>query len=403
MNIGIDVRPLMTTRTGVGEYTYELLNAVFALDKENQYFLFYNSYEDVSKNIPVWKQDNIHYITTRWPNKLFNASLKILGRPRLDCLVRRLWTLDFGLKHKLEEEAKDQSLKSKVRLDLWFSPNLNFTPLSKKVRHLLTIHDLSFEFFPEFFSLKQRLWHQVINPKKQCRSAQMIIVPSQNTKRDLMDYYKIPAEKITVLYPGLSTIFDNKDTTHREEIKQKYSLPKKFILFLGTIEPRKNIPGLIKAFEKAYYQLPADYYLVIAGGDGWKTKKIYEELKKSPLREKIKFIGYVEPLHKPTLYSLASVFVYPSFYEGFGFPVLEAMASGTPTITSNRSSLVEITENASFLIDPNHPDSLAKGLVIVLNNENLRKKLVENGLKRALNFKWDDATKKWLEIIMQKI
>jgi len=130
LKIGIDIRCLMTPiRTGVGEYTYELLNAIFKIDKENQYYLFYNSYTDVSEHTPLWSQNNIHYVVTKWPNKLFNASIKILGWPKLDKLISRSGKLDY-----------------------FFSPNFNFTALSKNVRRILTVHDLSFKFFPQFFS-----------------------------------------------------------------------------------------------------------------------------------------------------------------------------------------------------------------------------------------------------------
>ncbi|MEK7680877.1 MAG: glycosyltransferase, partial [Patescibacteria group bacterium] len=220
MNIGVDIRPLMAEkRTGVGEYTYELLDAIFEIDKQNQYFLFYNSRSDVSKNIPPWKQENVHYIIARWPNKLFNLSIKFFGFPKIDRLI-------------------------KTPLDYFFSPNINFTTLSKKTKHILTIHDLSFKFYPEFYSSKQRLWHKITNPKKQCLRADLILTPSENTKRDIVDYYKILPEKIKVIYPGLSSIFANA-MMDQEKTRQKYNLPNKYILFLCTIEQRNNIIGLI--------------------------------------------------------------------------------------------------------------------------------------------------------------
>src|SRR3989344_2171810 len=185
LKIGVDIRNLMSpTRNGVGEYTYELLNAVFKIDKENQYYLFYNSHSDVTAHTPLWPQGNIHYIATRWPNKLFNVSIKIFGWPKLDKLISRNGKLDY-----------------------FFSPNLNFTALSKDVKHILTIHDLSFKFYPHFFSAKQRLWHWAINPKKQIRQASAVTTLSENTKRDLVNYYQIPPEKIKVVGGGVSYLF----------------------------------------------------------------------------------------------------------------------------------------------------------------------------------------------------
>jgi len=359
-------------KTGVGEYTTELLSSVFALDKSNQYFLFYNSAEDVSVQIPKWTGENIHYVHTRWPNKLLNISLKLFNWPKLDKLTGQI--------------------------DVWFAPNLNFTALSKKTKFILTVHDLSFEFFPEFSTLRQRLWHKIINPKKQCQRADTILVPSENTKRDLVDYYKIPAEKIKTIYPGLSSIFAN-PVSEKEKIKIKYNLPQHFILFLGTIEPRKNILGLIDAFEKSYSSLPLPYSLVIAGAPGWKNKKIYERTEKSPLKDKIKFIGYVESEDKPALYASASLFVYPSFYEGFGFPVLEALASGVPTITTNRSSLPEITGPSAYLVNARYPGQLSEAITKLLTDQNLRERQTKNGLVQAEKFKWKKAAEEFLDTI----
>ena len=427
MNIGIDIRPLMSpTRSGVGEYTYELLNAIFEIDKTNQYFLFYNSAKDVSENIPQWLQDNIHYEHKNWPNKLFNACTKLFNFPKID----------------------------KNNLDYFFSTNFNFTALSKKMpilpkqnrassisnefeigtKHILTVHDLSFEFFPEFYSFKQRLWHWAINPKKQCEKASIILTPSENTKRDLIDVYKIPAEKIKVIYPGVNcsanqtpvvipteaeeslkpeekgSLHSSKDsvemTDARVRLKQKYNLPTKFILFLGTIEPRKNIIGLIEAFEQSCPALASPkqgegepYSLIIAGHKGWNDKKIYQKFESSPYKDKIKFIGSIDQEDKSTLYSLASLFVYPSFYEGFGFAVVEAMACGVPVITSNRSSLPEVAGQAAYLVNPNRPSELAGAITEMLKNEKLKEHFKTLGLEQAKKFSWEKAAKEFLEVL----
>ncbi len=363
-------------RTGVGEYTNELLSAIFKLDKANQYWLFYNSYSDVSAHVPLWPHSqNIHYISTKWPNKLFNASIKLFGWPKLDKLITRNGKLDY-----------------------FFSPNLNFTSLSKDVKNILTIHDLSFQFYPQFFSLKQRLWHWAINPKKQCEQAAAITVLSENTKRDVVNYYKIAPEKIHVAAGAISQIFNN-PIVDKGEIRQKYNLPEKFILFLGTVEARKNIIGLIEAFEHTYSSLPTPYSLVIIGGAGGNNKQIYARALASPLRNSIEFIGYVDEADKPTLYSLADLFVYPSFYEGFGFPVLEAMACGLPVITANRSSLPEITNNAAYLINPNRPAELADAIKKMLTDTELREHFKKLGLEQMKKFNWENAAKQWLEII----
>jgi glycosyltransferase involved in cell wall biosynthesis len=375
MRIGIDIRPLMSaTRSGVGEYTYELLNAIFAIDKTNQYFLFYNSAKDVSRNIPEWSQDNIHYEHKKWPNKLFNACIKLFNFPKID----------------------------KNNLDYFFSTNFNFTALSKKTKHILTVHDLSFEFFPELYSYKQRLWHWAINPKKQCEKADTLLTPSENTKRDIINFYRIPQERIKVIYPGVNCHSEQGEeslSAEKIQTKQKYNLPTKFILFLGTIEPRKNIIGLIEAFEQSYPLLPTPYSLIIAGHKGWNDKKIYQKFESSPYKDKIKFIGSIDQKDKSSLYSLASLFVYPSFYEGFGFPVVEAMAYGVPVITSNRSSLPEVADQAAYLINPNRPSELARAITEILNNQKLGEHFKALGLEQAKKFNWEKAAREFLQVV----
>ena len=228
-------------------------------------------------------------------------------------------------------------------------------------------------------------------------------MPSDNTKRDLVDKYHISSDKIQIIYPGLSSVFKNLDAENVQrqqmQIKKKYFLPENFILFLGTIEPRKNISGIIKAFEQISQELPTPPALVIAGAPGWKNKKIYTIANKSPAREQIKFIGYIAPEDKPALYASADLFVYPSFYEGFGFPVLEAMAMGVPVITSNRSSLPEICNKSAFSINPNKTNELANAMKKILTDMNQRSKQIKNGFIEAAKFSWDKAAHDWLDII----
>lgn len=383
MNIGIDIRPLMATpRTGVGEYTYELLSAIFNIDRANQYFLFYNSSRDVSANIPNWKYDNIKIIGSHTPNKFFNTSLGLFGRPKLDKMCGE-------------------------KIDIWFSPNLNFTALSSKIKFILTVHDLSFELFPEFSTRKQYFWHKAVRPKKQCERAELIITPSENTKRDLVNYYKINPEKIKVIYPGIkkadkiaaSLPAGAPRNDNPTDIRKKYNLPDKFILFLGTIEPRKNIIGLIEAFENLRTKYPIMDHLVIAGAPGWKNEGIFARAKISKYSDKIHFINFVAPEDKNALYAAANLFVYPSFYEGFGFPVLEAMSIGTPVITSNRSSLPEISGSAAYLVDPTRPGQLALAMNELLNKRNLRDWHIQKGREQAGKFSWETAAGEWLNTL----
>lgn len=376
MNIGIDIRPLMVkNKTGIGEYTFELLSALFKEDKNNHYYLFSNSLKNLDKLLLNWQQPNVHYVHTNYPNKLLNFALV------------------FGLVdiNKLLPE----------KIDYWYSPNINFLSLDKQTKHILTIHDISFELFPEFYTLKQQAWHKLINPKRQCQQAEIVIVPSDNTKRDLIEYYQLDKNKIKVIYPGTSPKFDlteEKLELQKNIVQKKYSLPDNFILFLGSIEPRKNILGLIKAFEKLPKNINDKYHLLIAGGSGWKNKLIYDNAVQSKLQNQIKFLGYIADVDKPALFALAKVFIFPSFYEGFGFPVIEAMKMSTPVITSNCSSLPEIANDAAYFINPNNPSDLSAAIKILLENNKLHFEYKKRGLALAPKYTWENSAKKHLAI-----
>lgn len=376
MRIGIDVRTLMDKHySGVSEYTLNLVREILKIDKENKYFLFYNSFKNIDKRIPKFSGKNVEIVRTAYPNKLFNNIFqKIFKIPKLDQLLK---------------------------VDLFFAPNIGFSAISRNCKKILTVHDLSFIRFPEFFSFKRRLWHKIINIKKIIINYSLIVAVSANTKNDIVELAKVDPDKIVVIYPGISKEYRRiSDQPTLDNVKYKYNLPTKFILYLGTIEPRKNINSLITAFDKMLNQNPnlGDYNLVIAGMRGWKERDIFRAQQQSRFPEKIKFIGYVEARDKPALYNLAKVFVYPSFYEGFGFPPLEAMACACPTIVSQDSSLVEITGDGAWPINPNDINSLARGLETIINNKKIRLQLIDKGVKQAVKFNWQQSAKKYIEI-----
>lgn len=378
-NLGIDITPLTTPeRTGVGEYTYQLLSALFDIDTQNQYFLFYNSFRDVDAHIPKWKNKNVTYIKTGYPNKLFHTSVQLFGFPRKDILIEK---------------------REKIKLDYFFSPNLSFHALSKNTKHILTMHDLSFEIFPECFSPKMRLWHTLLSPKKQCKKAENILTPSQNTKRDIEDLYGIDAQKIQVLTPGLDSSFCNRviDESQQKKMQEKYTLPEKYILFLGTIEPRKNIEGVIAAFELFQKKCGQEYKLVIAGGSGWKNTKILRVIEKN---KNVQYIGYVQNKHKAGLYSGARLFVYPSLYEGFGFPILEAMACSVPVITSNRSSLPEIAGDAAYFVNPYNTAEMALGMERILMDKEVSNFFIQKGKEHIEKFQWKKTAEQFLSFLV---
>lgn len=376
MNLGIDVRTLMSpTRTGVGEYTFELLNALFSLPSDDQFYLLYNGHKKITQWLPQWNQSNVHYAGTTWPNKFFNASTVVARRPFLT-----------------------SPLKSDVKLNAVFLPNINFTALPPDQKYVITIHDLSFKLFPHFFSAKQRLWHRLVQPEKLIKNANHIITPSDNTRRDVIQQLSIPEHKVTTVYPGLNLNSTTQNEIDVARVKTKYDLPEKFVLFLGTIEPRKNILGLVEAFVllKKTSEEFNDVELIIAGANGWLNTKIYQTIYQTP---QVRTIGFIPPTDKFALYKLACVFVYPSFYEGFGFPVLEAMVAGTPVITSNRSSLPEITNGAAVLVDSYAIHEMVEAIRLLLTDEKLRDWYRARGLEQVKKFSWQKSATEFLEII----
>ncbi len=385
MNIAIDIRCLQTPYpTGVSVYTRELLDALFKLDTTNAYYLFSNSCS--APPVCDWQGKNIHYLHSTWPNKLFNTAIATGLLPALDHWLIKKFSLPIK------------------KFDIVFSPNLNFTRLSADTKSILTVHDLSFTLFPNFFSLKQQLWHAAINPERCVKRADHIIAVSEHTKRDVMSVYAIPEKKITVIYPGLPTLFCTRATPEQvATVRLKYHLPQTFILSVGAIEPRKNSASMIEAFEQTvsssvHNKNSIAAHLVLVGPPGYTFSHIKNRIAASQVRDRIHHIGYIPEADKPALYRAATAFVYPSFYEGFGFPVLEALSQGTPVITSNRSSLPEVAATAAILINPHKPEEISRGLKSVLADQNSTADLREAGSKQVKNFNFANSAVTLLQL-----
>ena len=379
MNITIDIRCLMHPNySGVSEYAFNLLANLFKLDQHNQYQLFYNSHQDVTGNLPRFNYPNVKFFGFKYSNKLFNLGLKLLHYPKIDKLL--------------------------PQADIFFMPNLNFISLGAGSKKIITIHDLSFELFPQFFSIKRQLWHKFIRPKKLIAFFDKIIAVSANTKNDLIDLYQLPGNKIKVIHSGIDqNLYRPIDKSNPKflEIKAKYQLPESFILFLGTLEPRKNVTGIIEAFNLLKNNCPqfADLHLLIAGAKGWNYKKIFELAAKSPFTKQIFYLDYIQRQDKPYLYNLALLFIFPSFYEGFGFPALEAQACGLPVIASSNSSFPEILGASAFLVNPDHIEELASSLNQILSNQEFKQDLVNKGFENAKRFSWDKCAQKTLDYL----
>lgn len=381
MRIGIDIRSLIEkSPSGVTEYTTQLLTHLMRFDKENQYLLFYNNWHSISpKLLNLFKCSNVELKVFEWPNKIFNSSLFIFNYPKIDSLIGNV--------------------------DLFFVPNINFMALSGKCRKIVTVHDLSFKRYPLFYSAKGRLWHKIINPQKIFNRADRLIAVSESTKNDLIELYHINQKKIKVVYSGVNqNFFEKVEPLILEKIKKKYNITKPYIFTLSNLEPRKNIETLILAFDKLRQKYKLDYQLVIGGSQAWTpNRKIYSLAKNSAYSADIKFLGYVEASDKSSLYQAAAIFVFPSFYEGFGFPPLEAMASGTPVVAAFSSSLPEITKEAALLFNPYNINELVEALDQILTDEKLKCNLIEKGYEQASHFSWDKTAWETLNLFNELV
>jgi glycosyltransferase involved in cell wall biosynthesis len=384
MRIGIDVRCFADgRRTGVEEYALGFLESLFEMDERNEYVLFFNSFKNKKIDFS-WIEKYPHVTLKRfsYPNKILNLFFWYLQWPKIDRMVGGT--------------------------DIFFMPNINFGAFSRKTKLVLTVHDLSYERYAQTFSWKRRAWHFFVNPKKICRRADRIVAISRSTAFDLMELFGVREEKIRVIHNGLPEKFRALDRNNENliRVKEKYSLPYKFILYLGTIEPRKNIAAIIRAYNRlqknAFREGDEEmqkYKLVIAGSDGWLSEGIFEEAKQSKHKNSIIFAKFIKEKDKEYVLNLASLFIYPSFFEGFGFPPLEAMACGVPTIASNNSSLPEVVGDGGIMIDADKPDEICAAAKEILKNRKFREELISKGLLQSEKFTWKKAAGEFLKMI----
>ena len=309
MTVGIDLRVLAkSTRSGIEEYTINLLSRLLSLDGNIKFKLFYNAFSQVELNYDWLNLPNVELKKFRFPNRfVFDPAAKFLKLPKIDKLLGGC--------------------------DVFFAPHFLLSPVSKNCRKITTFHDLSFEYWPEFFSWRKRFWHWSLAPRARMLEADKIIAVSESTKEDLVNLYGAAPEVVKVIHSGVGEEFKRLLRRDCLNVAKKYDLPEKFILYFGTLEPRKNLVGLIEAYEifradpAVAGSAPA---LVLAGNRGWLCNEIFATAKKSRYAKDIKPIGFVSPKDKPQLFNLASLFVYPSFFEGFGFPPLEARRRSLP-------------------------------------------------------------------------
>ncbi|MBU0707147.1 glycosyltransferase family 4 protein [Patescibacteria group bacterium] len=371
MRIGVDIRSLAETKPGgVTNYTRKLLEHLFRIDQTNEYILFSNSWAKPSNE---FNQPNVRHKATRWPNKLFNSSIILTKKPYIDRLIGPI--------------------------DLFFVPNINYISISSSCPEVITFHDLSFELYPQFLSHKRRLWHHFIAPRKLAMRANKIIAVSQNTRRDLIDLYDIPEDKIDVVYSGVETeSIVNIKQSDINTVKSKYQLDKPYILTIGFLEPRKNISTLLPAFDEAKKRLPSSHQLIILGQPAWCQAELETARKKLKFGKDIRFIGYTSEQDKEALLKGAELFVYPSVYEGFGFPPIESIAAGTPVIASAASALPEVLRDSALFVQPYNTSELAQAIAQLIHQPELKEKLLKNRQDIINQFTWQKSAEETLNV-----
>jgi glycosyltransferase involved in cell wall biosynthesis len=375
MNICLDLSPVVHQKAGLASYARELTTQLIQMDAGISWSAF-------------------HY--DRHPPVPLPAPLDALPRYGVPWGAYR-WRLTTALRHFLGR-SMDRFFTG---VDL-FHATEHLLPRFSSVRTVFTLHDLIFLFHPETHKPLNR-WFLTLMMPRFLRAADAVIAVSECTKRDAIRFYGIPEEKITVIYEGVNPRFRPASPEAIAAVRARYNLPEHFILYVGTIEPRKNLTALLEAFHhllatRSLRPAPCDLRLVIVGKKGWLYEGFFRRLRELGLEDRVIFTGYVPDEDLPALYSAADLFVFPSLYEGFGLPVLEAMACGVPVICSNTSSLPEVAGDAALLVDPADVRALAGAMERALTDEALRVTLRARGIEKAGRFSWEGAARKTVEV-----
>ncbi len=351
MRIGIDARPLSYQLTGIGFYLQSLLGTIQKIDKNNYYFLLSNTKIDFDLT------------NSKWTKIEGSVNKKFLSTPWM-----QLW---------------GPLVACRLGFDLFWSPRHHLpVALAYRIKTVLTIHDIVHHYYPKTMTLPNLLAERLLMRLSLIRSNR-VITDSKSTASDLQRVYGLNQKKITIIHPGSPTL--EEEATDRDALEIDLSL--KYFLFVGTLEPRKNFNRILNAFRSIE---PERYnvHLFVVGKKGWKTHHLTEIIRRHPLTSNIHLLGYVPRKTLKKCYEKALCLLYPSLYEGFGFPILEAMCCGTPVITSNVSSMPEISGDAAIKVNPFDQTAIASAMKDVLENSNLRYCLHTRGLKRIKKFSW---------------
>ena len=369
MKIGFDTKRFFLNSTGLGNYSRDLVRGVLEEEMDNDYFLYTTGGEIDLKTKFLKNHSNIKIVT---PTGIYKKMKSYWRSVRLEKqLLKDGVEVFHGLSHEIPRKNK-----------------------LSKIKYVVTIHDLIFLRFPENYN---RIDREIYKKKVEyaCTTADKIIAISEQTKRDLMEFLKVPSHKIEVIYQSCAASFHHiSDYRYRHLVQKKYNLPENYILYVGTIEKRKNLATLVEAIGKSNTQLP----LVAIGKQTDYTKEVMDMIDKYKLGNQVALLQNVSFLDLPSIYQSANLFVYPSLFEGFGIPVLEALYSKTPVIAATGSCLEEAGGPNSIYIDPKNSDELAQQIDRVIENGELQLEMKEKGFEYAQNFNSQKQAKAVLEV-----
>ena len=356
---GFNNKTGLPNRVGSSEFCFQILSQIPKIDKTNDFSIF----------LPVKPTDDLPERTEKWKYVVFSS--------------KKLWTL-IGLSKVL----------SKYKLDVFFSPT-HYLPFRTSSPSVISILDISYLYFPGLFK-KKDLYQLKLWGRYSIKKAKKIITISNFSKNDIIKMYKVNPDKIAVVYPGIKeNLGSNNSNLDMKDLKDKYGIASSYILFVGTLQPRKNIVKLIEAFSK----LEEKIELVIVGKKGWQFDEILDAPKKYGVEGRVKFLDSVTDEELPNFYKNAVCFCLPSLYEGFGLPILEAMQYGCPVATSNISSLPEVGGDAAVYFDPEDSEDIAKSLKSLIQDPKLRDKLIKRGHEQVKKFSWEKAAKETLKVL----
>jgi len=362
MRIAVDVSYVQKRRTGIGRYTTELLDALLTRDHGNEYILHGWSFSIDREWILGRERPNVRHSVARIPGQIRRFYWNSLRFPPLNSFIGEF--------------------------DLFHSADPLLPPVAGR-RTVATFHDIAYRRLPHLFQNSVLAWDPFVT--RSATSASAVVVPSLFTRDEVALSFGIPLEKIVHVPPPVGDVFTDRCSDGDDLVRTRYGLTFPFILFVGTIEPRKNVVGLVRAFELLVEGHDREHHLVLIGKMGWNYEESMRAIGTSRARSRIHQFGYVPDDDLASIYRLASIFVYPSLYEGHGSPVVEAMACGKAVVTSNTSALREIAEGAAVLVDPSSHESICKGMSTTLENADMRTTFEKLARERARRFSHDAA------------